>query len=140
MKNKFVKSCILAVFATLLGGLSLAIAWALRAPGLYTHPTFILSQIPSFAIMNGLIYSLVPSLIVVGFPINKKSKLGIIVCTLPYIAWLALIFFLWARKPWDAYGVFPWGGFQRQFLYQVLPMLVPGVFLWFMERRSTTAR
>lgn len=139
MKSKLVKSCILVVSATLIGGLSLATASALRAPGLYTDPTFILSQIPSFVIVDGLIYSLIPSLIVLCVRMNKKSKWGLIICTLPYIGWLALIFLVWARKPWHVYGDFPLWAFQRHFLDQVPPMLVPGVFLWFMERRSTAA-
>ena len=67
------------------------------------------------ALGEGLFCALVPAMILAL--ISLRGKVPSLPSTLlVYVAWLALLFAMWAKKPIVVYGIFPWTGFRRHFI------------------------
>jgi len=64
---------------------------------------------------GGLFYALVPATILALVTLRGKVPSlpnTLLVC----VVWLVLLFAMWAKKPIEVYGVFPWAGFRRHFI------------------------
>lgn len=83
------------------------------------------------------VYFLIPTLVLCICQIIAKRILHPIVYLGIPIAYLWLLFMLWAYKPWMVYGEFPWGGIYSHFIKICIPYLVLGLSFWLLTRHRT---
>ena len=102
----------------------------LSAPGLYTNPLYILSFAIGGTPIWIMLYLCIPVFVLALCTYIKTKQLSLLFCTLVPTSWLFIIFLWWASKPWRYYGVFPWNGFERQFLGLLPIALSTGWIFW----------
>jgi hypothetical protein len=110
-RMRIIRIC-LCIAAAIIAGVAAAAAIQLAEyPGIWHRMNLLWDN----AFGEGLFYALVPAMILALISLRGTAPSlpgTLLVC----VAWLALLFAMWAKKPIEVYGVFPWTGFRRHFI------------------------
>ena len=127
---QFLRVTICAFTALATGALGAVAVQLAGSPALWSHP----DGLVDFGLTGAVIYAALPVGVLVGLALCGREpstivSVGISVC------WLIVIFAWWAAKPIQAYGEFPWWGFERHFLATLPGPLAVGLAFSVVARR-----
>jgi hypothetical protein len=106
-----------------------------RSPSMWFHKKWMVD----FGVGGMVIYALVPiSALAILAAVGRRPST--VLSLLISVCWLLLIFLLWALKPIQVNGEFPWLGFQQHFLGMLpVPLSFAMVFSLYLRRYARYA-
>jgi len=104
--------------------------WAFQAPGVWTGALPFTYGWEGMAVLASLLYLALPTAVVAVLAIQHPRRVQLGLCCAVPIAWVSLIFLIWAWKPWRFYGTFPWWGLSRHWIPLVSVALATGWAFW----------
>lgn len=114
--KRFWKVALSALVALAIGMIMSVVTYMANDPRIWSHPEWLWSIVQGRVLACVVVPVAVLSLVTF---FARPPSTGF--CIFVALAWLTLIFVLWAKKPWMYYGEFPWEGFRQHWL-NMLPL------------------